>query len=76
MVGAGSIFDPKDVARIAVGRDGHALRDEAAEGFEAGGWRAAAEDLCAVCRERSHVGPGAGARVLVLDSCRLSGARR
>src|SRR5713101_354626 len=70
------VHDPEDVASIAVGRDGHDLRDEAVEGLDAGGFLATAEDLCSVYVERSHVGPGATASVLVLDPCSLSGARR
>ena len=34
------VHDPKDVARIAVGRVGHDLRDEAVEGLDAGGFLA------------------------------------
>src|SRR5712692_4232704 len=70
------VDDPKDVARIAVGRGGHDLRDEAIEGLDAGGLLTTAEDLCSVHVEGSHVGPSATASVLVLDPCSLSGARR
>ena len=70
------VHDPEDVARIAVGRSGHDLRDQAVEGLDAGGLLATAEDLCSVYVERSPVGPGATASVLVLDPCSLSGARR
>src|SRR5438093_11097489 len=69
------VHDPKDVTGIAVRRRGHDLRDEAIEGLDAGGLLATAEDLCSVYIERSHIGPGATASVLVLDACRLSRTR-
>lgn len=69
------VHDPKDVARIAVGSGSHDLRDEAVEGLDAGSFLATAEDLWAVYLERSHIGPGATASILVFDRCSLSGAR-
>jgi hypothetical protein len=69
------VHNPKDMARIAVRRGVHDLRDEVVEGLDAAGFLTTAEDLCSVYVERRQVGPGATASVLVLDPYRLSRAR-
>src|SRR5574340_153841 len=75
MRGAG-IDNPEDTARIAIRRLRHDVVHEAVEGRNAVVRLAPAEELGAVDVQRSQIGPGTAALVLVFDPHGTPGSRR
>jgi len=70
------VHDPEHAARGVVRWLAHDLIDQSLEGRDAGGCFAATEHPGAMHVQRSQVGPGATASVLVLRAHRLAGSGR
>ena len=66
------VHDPEDAPSGVVGCLAHDLLDQTLEGRDAGGRLAATEHLGAMHVQRSQVGPGAAAFVLMLNAHRLA----